>query len=379
MPRTLIVTNDFPPPQGGIEAFIQALADRFDPKDVVVYSSDAPGSLVFDAGRPYKVIRDRRHLLLPTRRVKRRVAEVLREEHCDRVLFGASAPLALLAPTLREAGAQRIVGITHSAETWWSRLPIARRVIRTAGDTTDMITYINDWCGSIIARSMSPAARKRMRRLSPGADVTQFKPGVGGAKIRQKLGIAADAPVVVCAARVVPRKGQDTLIKAWPAVRKQFPAATLLIVGDGPYRPTLDRLVERLGLGSSVVFSGPVPWADVPPYVDAGDVFAMPSRTRLFGLEPEGLPLAFFEGAACGLPVIVGRSGGAPDAIEEGLTGFSVDPTDPDDSARRIIQLFSDRDLAREMGRRGRERVAAEWTWDHTARLCRRYLGYEDA
>lgn len=193
--------------------------------------------------------------------------------------------------------------------------------------------------------------------------------------MRKRLGIAPDAPVVVCAARVVARKGQDMLIRSWTQVRKAVPGAKLLIVGDGPYRKTLDKLVTKEGVSADVIFTGPLPWTEVPPYVDAGDVFAMPSRTRLWGLEPEGLPLAFFEGAASALPVIVGRSGGAPDAIEEGVTGFAVDPHDPADIAGRIIMLLQDRELATTMGAAGRERVAKDWTWDKIAADCQEYLG----
>jgi len=375
VPRTLIVTNDFPPRQGGIEAFVQAVADRFPADQVVVHTSAMPGADALDLTLPYPVVRDRRATLLPTARVRREVLETFRTYGCDRVVFGASAPLALLAPALRAAGAERIVGITHSAETWWARVPLARRVVRTAGEATDHVTFINDWCRDIVARPMTPAARDRMRRLHPGADVTRFRPGNGGAEVRARLGIAPDAPVVVCAARLVARKGQDMLVRAWPTVLASVPGAVLLVVGDGSARRTVERLVARHGVGDSVVLTGPVPWAEVPPYVDAGDVFAMPSRTRLLGLEPEGLPLAFFEGAATGLPVVVGRSGGAPDAIEEGVTGYTVDPRDPADIAARLVELLQDPEKARRMGAAGRERVARDWTWDEVAQTLQGYLG----
>lgn len=375
MPRTLVITNDFPTRQGGIEAFVSALADRFPADEVVVHTSKMPGAAEYDATLPYPVVRDRRATLLPSRRVRREVVETFRRYDCDRVLFGASAPLALLSPALRAAGAERIVGITHSAETWWARVPGVRSVIRRAGEGTDTITYINDWCRDIIARPMSPEAAARMQRLHPGADVNRFRPDNGGALVRERLGIGPQTPVVVCAARVIARKGQDMLIRSWPQVRAAVPGAKLLIVGDGPYRKTLDKLVVTTGVADDVIFTGPLPWAEVPPYVDAGDVFAMPSRTRLWGLEPEGLPLAFFEGAAASLPVIVGRSGGAPDAIEEGVTGFAVDPRDPRDIAHRIIELFHDPARARTMGAAGRVRVARDWTWDDVATTCQGYLG----
>jgi phosphatidylinositol alpha-1,6-mannosyltransferase len=154
-----------------------------------------------------------------------------------------------------------------------------------------------------------------MVRLSPGVDDSRFFPGCGGADVRRRLGLAPDTPVVVCTARLVRRKGQDTLIRSWPAVLRGRPAARLLLVGDGPDRGRLERLAERVGVRDSVVFTGGVPWEEVPAYTDAGDVFAMPCRTRLLGLEPEAWGIVFLEAQACGLPVVVGDSGGAPETL----------------------------------------------------------------
>ena len=225
MPRTLVITNDFPTRQGGIEAFVSALADRFPANEVVVHTASMPGAREYDATLPYPVVRDRRRILLPTARVRREVVATFKKYDCDRVVFGASAPLALLAPALREAGAQKIVGVTHSAETWWARMPLARGVIRRAGNYLDTMTYINEYCRSLISRPMSAEAVARMKPLHPGADVNRFKPDNGGNEVRKQLGIAVDAPVVVCAARMVARKGQDMLIRAWPQVHAAVPGA----------------------------------------------------------------------------------------------------------------------------------------------------------
>ncbi|MBT0992710.1 glycosyltransferase family 4 protein [Cellulomonas sp. DKR-3] len=378
MPRTLVVTNDFPTRQGGIEAFVAALCDRFPPDEVVVYTASMPGDAAYDAALPYPVLRDRASTLLPTPRVRRAVVAALHEHGCDRVLFGASAPLGLLAPALREAGARRVVAITHGHEVWWARVPGTRQALRRIGDSVDALTYISGWCRDQIARALSPRGRAHQQRLAPGVDSERFTPGCGGGRVRAERGIG-DAPLVVCAARLVPRKGQDTLIAAWPAVLRAVPDARLLVVGDGPYRERLDQQVAKLGLGASVTFTGPVPWAEIPPYFDAADVFAMPSRTRLLGLEPEGLGIVYLEAASCGKPVVVGRSGGAPDAVVDGVTGYLVDPRSPADVAARLVELLTDRETARRMGEAGRERARADWQWDAVARTCRGYLGYPEA
>jgi phosphatidylinositol alpha-1,6-mannosyltransferase len=121
-------------------------------------------------------------------------------------------------------------------------------------------------------------------------------------------------PVVVCVGRLVRRKGQDTLVRCWPEVRASFPGAVLLLVGDGPDRARLERLVAAGGVRESVVLTGSVPWEEVPAYLDAGDVFAMPVRDRWGGLEVEAFGIVYLEAAACGLVVVPGRSGGAQEA-----------------------------------------------------------------
>jgi phosphatidyl-myo-inositol dimannoside synthase len=361
--RTLVVTNDFPTRRGGIESFVLALCERMPVDEVVVYTASMPGDAEFDAGLPFPVVRDRNSMLLPTPAVDRRVVRAFEQYGCDRVLFGAAAPLGLLAARLRAAGAKRIVGMTHGHEAWWARVPVTRQALRRIGDTCDVLTYVSGWCRDVIASALSSEAAARMERLAPGVDVERFYPGCGGAQVRARLGIASDAPVVVCVGRMVPRKGQDTLVRAWPRVLAEVPEARLLLLGDGPYRARVERLAESLAVSDSVVFTGGVPWVEIPGYVDAGDVFAMPSRTRRLGLEVEALGIVALEAAACGLPVVVGRSGGAPDTVVDGETGYVVDSRGSAGLAARLAALLQDSDAAATTGRAGRKRVSAGWTW----------------
>jgi phosphatidylinositol alpha-1,6-mannosyltransferase len=285
------------------------------PDEVVVYTASMPGDKEYDATLPFPVYRDPSSMLLPTPAVGRRAVEVMHRHGCDRVVFGASAPLGLLGRRFRRAGAKRIVALTHGHEVWWAKVPVTRQLLRRIGDSVDVMTYVSDWCHNRIAPALSREAAARMVRLSPGVDTDRFYPGCGGAGVRRRLGIPDDAPVVVCVARMVKRKGQDTLVKAWPAVRRKVPDAWLLLVGDGPQRRHVERLAGKLGVADSVIFTGSVGWEEVPAHMDAGDVFAMPCRSRLFGLEAEAFGIVFLEARASGLRVIVGRSGGAPETV----------------------------------------------------------------
>jgi phosphatidylinositol alpha-1,6-mannosyltransferase len=191
--------------------------------------------------------------------------------------------------------------------------------------------------------------------------------------VRKGLGLEG-VPVVACVSRLVARKGQDTLIEAWPRVLAVVPEAVLLIVGGGPDRERLEALARDKGIAQAVRFTGAVPWDDIPPYVDAADVFAMPCRTRRFGLEPEALGIVTLEASATGKPVIIGDSGGAPDTVKPGETGYLVDPYNPVATAVRLIELLTDPATARAMGEAGRAWVETEWTWARSGRLLRELL-----
>jgi phosphatidylinositol alpha-1,6-mannosyltransferase len=162
----------------------------------------------------------------------------------------------------------------------------------------------------------------------------------------------------------VHRKGQDILIQSLPAILEKHPTAHILMVGEGPYRKDLTKMVLKLKLSGAVTFIGRIQYKDLPRYICAGDIFAMPSRSRLAGLEVEGLGIVYLEASSCALPVIAGRSGGAPDAVDEGVTGFSVDGTSPTEVSQAIIKLFDDPISAKAMGAAGRSWIIEKWRWE---------------
>ncbi|MEU7106196.1 glycosyltransferase family 4 protein [Streptomyces sp. NPDC046215] len=370
MDKTLIVTNDFPPRPGGIQAFLHNMALRLDPADLVVYASTwkrgregAEATARFDAEQPFTVVRDRTTMMLPTPAVTRRATALLREHGCTSVWFGAAAPLGLMAPALRRAGARRLVATTHGHEAGWAQLPVSRQLLRKIGEATDTITYLGEYTRSRIAAALTDEAAARMVQLPPGVDEKTFHPGSGGERVRARLGLSG-RPVVVCVSRLVPRKGQDTLIRAMPRILAAVPDTVLLIVGGGPYGKDLEKLAAETGVAHAVRFTGPVPWEELPAHYGAGDVFAMPCRTRRGGLDVEGLGIVYLEASATGLPVVAGDSGGAPDAVLEGETGYVVRGGSAEESADRIVTLLGDEALRTRMGERGRLWVEEKWRWD---------------
>lgn len=372
--RTLLVTNDFPPRQGGIQSFVHALAIRQAPGSIVVYGSDWYGSppdpdagitAAFDAVQPFPVIRESTTMLLPTKAVGRRAAAIAREYGCDTVWFGAAAPLGLLADGLRRRGGiGRVIAMTHGHEVGWAALPGARTALRRIARGADVVTYLGEYTRSRLDRVVDGLTE--LRRLAPGVDTDVYRPDGDTDSVRDRYGLR-DRPVVVCVSRLVPRKGQDSLIRALPEVRRQVPGTALLLVGGGPYRDRLVALARSEGVAEHVVFTGPVRHEDLPAHYAAGDVYAMPCRTRRHGLDVEGLGIVYLEASATGLPVVAGDSGGAPDAVLEGETGYVVGGRDRAALVDRLVRVLADRDLAARLGAAGRAWTEAEWRWDHQA------------
>lgn len=365
MRRTLLISNDFPPRAGGIQSYVHELASRLPAADLVVYAPAWPGAAEFDSTQQFPVHRHPTSLMLPTPTVARTAAALIAEHRLEAVWYGAAAPLALLTPSMRRHGIVRTVASTHGHEVGWSMLPGSRQLLGRIGRTNDVVTYISRYSRRRIAAALGPQAA--LEHLPAGVDLTVFHPDQPArAAIRAQLGVGA-APLVVCVSRLVRRKGQDALIDAWPAVLENLPEARLVIVGGGSYHVDLQRRIARKQLQDSVFLTGSVPQAELAHYYAAGDLFAMPCRTRGGGLDVEGLGIVFLEASATGLPVLAGDSGGAPEAVLEGVTGDVVDGRDPAAIAAACLTYLADPSRSHSVGAAGREWVSRAWNWTASA------------
>ncbi|AVH24458.1 glycosyltransferase family 4 protein [Nocardia cyriacigeorgica] len=374
MARTLLVTNDFPPRPGGIQSYLQALAGQLPPDDLVVYAPRWRGDshVKFDAEQKFQVVRHPTTLMLPTPLVMRRAAKLLRSENCDTVWFGAAAPLALMSPVLRRAGAERILASTHGHEVGWSMLPAARQALRVIGEQTDVVTYVSKYTRARFSAAFGPNAA--LEYLPPGVDPDVFRPDPAArAELRQRYGLG-DRPTILCLSRLVPRKGQDALIVAMLQIRERVDGAVLVIAGGGPYEEKLRALAEALGVADSVVFTGRVRSDELAAHHTLADVFAMPARTRGAGLDVEGLGIVYLEASASGVPVVAGRSGGAPETVIEGKTGRVVDGRKIDQIVDALVGILADPEAAARMGAAGRQWVEQQWRWDTLGARLRQLL-----
>lgn len=375
MTRVLLVTNDFPPRRGGIQSYLEAFVGELSAAgthDLTVYAPKWKGAPAYDEQAGYRVVRHPTTLMVPEPTVANRMRALIAEHDIETVWFGAAAPLALLAPSARAAGAARVVASTHGHEVGWSMLPLARTALRRIGDGTDVVTYVSGYTRGRFASAFGP--RACLERLSPGVDVDRFRPASAArAALRARYGLG-ERPVVVCLSRLVPRKGQDMLIRAFGRIRARVPGAALVIVGGGPYRENLQKLAQRCGVAEDVLFTGGVPGEELPAHHALADVFAMPCRTRGAGLDVEGLGIVYLEASASGVPVVAGRSGGAPETVRDGTTGRVVDGTDIEAIAGAVGDLLADPDAAARMGAAGRDWVVQNWQWRTQGARLQRFL-----
>lgn len=340
-PRLAVVTNDFPPQRGGIQRYLGSLVDAY-PGEVVVLAPRG-GSV----GSAAKVIRHHRRFLWPTRGITDWVVSQLAEADVDVVLFGAPWPLPLMTDRIRRQLHCPVAVLSHGAEvTFPAAVPGAAGVLRRCLAAADLRFAVSRYTAGRVETLIG----KPVHYLGAGVDLASFTP---------TSGTEGPVPVVGCISRFVPRKGQHLLLEAVAAVRSEGIAVDVVLAGTGRLERRLRRQAARLGV--PVRFVVDPPWDQLPGIYASMDVFAMPCRSRWFGLEVEGLGLVFLEAAASGLPVIAGASGGSPETVIDGETGYVV--ATHDQLVAALPTLTADADLRRRMGAAGRARMEADFTW----------------
>ncbi|MFP4636420.1 MAG: glycosyltransferase family 4 protein [Nitriliruptoraceae bacterium] len=357
--RVLWVTNDLPPRAGGIERFVENLLLRVHPQHTLVVGPPAGlAGPAHDERQPYQVVR-LPGPVVPTPAVRRTVIEVAAGHRPDVIVLGATWPLGELAPALSAALGVPVVGLSHGLEAGLVQLGGGHLVARATRGLAAMTT-ISEWT----ERQLEPHVRaSRVVRVPPGVDTDRFRPDIDGAALRERWGVAAAAPLVGSVSRLVPRKGLDVLLAAWPTVLERHPTARLAIVGDGPMSQRLTTIATRLGLDSAVILPGTVDHDELPASYAAFDVFAMPCRTRWSGLDVEGLGMVYLEAQACGVPTVAGRSGGAPEAVLEEVSGSVVDGRDTAAVAAALLRWLDAPAARRDAALAGRRFVEQRWSW----------------
>jgi phosphatidyl-myo-inositol dimannoside synthase len=364
--RHLLVTNDFPPKIGGIQSYLWELWRRLPPDDVTVLTSPYRDDDLFDANQAFKVHRTREPVLVPNPVLARHIKSLAADVGAKALVLDPALPLGFLGPNL---GLPYAI-VLHGAEvTVPGRLPASRqilsRVIRGASLLIAAGHYPEDEARRAVgAKGVLPP----VVQVPPGVDTTRFVPlaGIDRVATRARLGLPVSGPLVVSVSRLVPRKGMDVLIDAAAALAKDHPDLVVAIAGSGRDRTRLEHRIRRSG--APVRLLGRIADADLPGLYGCADVFSLCCRDRWGGLEQEGFGIVFLEAAAAGVASVAGASGGAAEAVVDGLTGLVVhDPDDPRALQAALGRLLADPDLARSQGLEARRRVEAEFGYDYLA------------
>jgi phosphatidyl-myo-inositol dimannoside synthase len=368
--RILIVSEDYPPYPGGVAQWAAGMAAALQRRGHLLTvlsrqreaSAASPRSDTVDL----RMIRGRRWRQFRTWYFRRAVERLLDHEPQDLVIATTWNAARGIAGPVRRRGS-RLACVVHGLEVT-RRMPRLKRfwlahTLRRCECIVAVSAFTRDFLRERLF--LDP---ERLFVVANGVDPSRFRPGLEVSAIRSRHGLQ-NKRVILTLARVVERKGHDLVIRALPQVLARVPDTVYLVAGSGDASllDRLRRLADELGVGSAVVFAGSVPENDVPLYYNACDVYVMPSRVLTASGDTEGFGITFLEANACGKPAVGGRSGGVADAVEDGVTGFLVDPADPGDLAEKILILLEDPDRARAMGLAGRDRVVERFTWDRSA------------
>ena len=361
--KHLLVTNDFPPKIGGIQNLLYEWWRRLPSESFAVLTSPYSGSEQFDAAQSFEIRRTREPVLLPHPLMVRKINKMAKQFGAELVVLDPALPLGLIGPNLNLPYAV----VLHGAEIVVpGRLPVVSRLLSRVLNNAELIIA----SGSYPAAEASRVCRssKRIDVITPGVDIQRFKVLSSEQRIeaRKQFGVAEDAELIVGISRLVPRKGFDVLIRAVARLAIEFPKLRLIVGGDGRDRARLERIARELM--SPTTFLGRVSDDDLPKLYGCADINAMLCRSRWMGLEQEGFGIVFAEAAACGVPQIAGRSGGASDAVDHDITGLIVeDPTRVDDVVSSLRRLLVDKSQLLKMGQASRLRAENLFDYDKLA------------
>jgi phosphatidylinositol alpha-1,6-mannosyltransferase len=358
--KHLLVTNDFPPKIGGIQSLLWEWWRRLPPESFAVLTSPYEGTAEFDAAQPFHIERTREPVLLPHPWMVQRVNRMAKEVGADLIVLDPALPLGLIGPSLDLP----YDVVLHGAEvTVPGRLPLSKQ---TLGHVLRRARHIVAAGGYPAAEGEHAAGRKLpVTVVPPGVDTERFRPLTETERLeaRRHFGFAPNAELVVGISRLVPRKGFDTAIRAAALLKNSRPDLVLAIAGGGRDEGRLRQLAEQVK--APVTFLGRVSNDDLPRLYGCADVYTMLCRNRWGGLEQEGFGIVFLEAAACGVPQVAGDSGGAAEAVEDGVSGLVVrSPDDPREVAAAIERLLDDPAERARMGVAGRERAVREFSYD---------------
>ncbi len=352
--RALLITNDYLPKSGGIQQYLANLVAHSS-VEFRVLGPRHPGS------RPLPdVVRGPSTYMLPSKSTYRWVSAHIRSLDPDVIVFGAPHPLAQMGPRLTASFGIPYVVIAHGAEvTIPMAAPVLRQMLRWTFRQASLVMTVS----AFTAGKVADLGAGTVEVLGAGVDLSAFYP------VDKPSDRSSDRRLVIgCISRFVPRKGHLRVLTAAERLQETGMGVEVLLAGRGRLESRVRRAAARSPVPVQVESN--VPWEDLPDLYRRCDVFVMPARSRWLGLEAEGLGIVYLEASASGVPVVAGTSGGAPETVVPGVTGYVAVSAAEIAEAVRLISY-----RRREMGAAARARAEEMYSWQVVAERLERYLG----
>jgi phosphatidyl-myo-inositol dimannoside synthase len=383
----LLLSYDFPPMGGGIARWMGELAKRYPPGKLIVSTGQVAEGELKDQQLVNRIDR----LPVPSTRLRtvagivrwsRRAAALASSHRAEFVWCGNLKPAAYPARWVRTRVGVPYGVLLHGGDLLILqrqalRSSVKRRAARALLDSASLLVcnsgYTTALCRSALEQLGLAVLHDRVHTVPLGADPQVFRPGLDPGDVRRRYGLDGRR-WLLSVARLTRHKGVDTGIRVLADLAPEFPDLGYAVVGTGEELPELQGLVDELDLSDRVKFMGPVPDADLPAVYNCAEIYL--GLSRVMSERVEGFGISLVEASACGLPVVAGRTGGIPEAVQDGVTGLLVDSDQPDEAAEAVRSLLVDRSQAAKLGARGRERVEQYYNWDRVAADLAR-LGHE--
>jgi phosphatidylinositol alpha-1,6-mannosyltransferase len=374
----LLLTYDFPPIGGGIARWMAELAKRYPPGSLVVSTGQHPDSPDVDSTFPNRVDR----LPLAARKLRtlrgllfwsRRAAVLTRECRAEFIWCGNMKPAAYPAKwTMERLGTPfgvllhggDLLILQHQVHQSLLKRRTARALISSAAVLVANSRWTRERCLTLLSELELEAGDDLVQVVPLGADHVFFRPGVDTTGVRERYGLG-EGRWMLSVARLSRHKGVDTALKALARLSGRYPDLHYAVVGTGEELEALEEEARQLGVGDRVQFLTEVPDRDLPALYNVATVYL--GVSRLMEQRVEGFGISIAEASACGVPVVAGRSGGIPEAVRDGETGFLVDAERPDGVAEAVGRLLDDGELRGRLGAAGRRAVETYYNWDRVA------------
>jgi len=370
-PRYLVLTELFLPTKGGTAVWFDEVYRRVGGKGIHIVTADVPGASAHDRQNPNSVHR------IALRRVRwmrpeslwmyvkllTKACRLALQYRFDAVHAGRVLPEGLVAWLVARIYGLPCTIYAHGEEITTWRQPVKFRAMRWVYRLADRVIANSEFTRTELLKLCVPA--ERITVIHPGVDLQRFRPGLLTADLRSRLGLADDHKLIVSVGRLSRRKGFDQVIRSIPSLVARGLDVHCVIIGLGEDRAYLTELAQELGVGPRVHLLGHVDPDELPRWLNAADVFAMPNRA--IDGDTEGFGMVFLEAAACGKPVVAGLDGGTAAAVVHNETGLRVGSQDLSQVTNALERLLRDNALARTLGHAALSRVRGSFGWDRVA------------